>query len=202
MRAMEIIPAIDLRNGKCVRLYQGDYKLETIYSENPVETAMHWGNLGASRLHVVDLDGAKQGAPTNIQVLSDILSSVTTPVQFGGGIRTLEHARTLLEMGVDRLMIGTGAAAHPEFITGLCSDLSPHAIIVAVDALDGYVATDGWTKHSRISATDLILQMIDIGIYRFLYTDISKDGTLNGPDISAIRELISLKGVKLISNNY
>ena len=196
---MEVIPAIDLRDGKCVRLYQGDYDQQTVYSDDPVEVAVRWGDLGAPRLHVVDLDGARQGAPANLKVLEDILSSVSLPVQFGGGVRTVETAKAVAALGVDRVMVGTVAADSPELIEALCQVLTPAVVVVSVDARDGYVATEGWTESSRVRAADLIDRMMAMGVERFLYTDITRDGTLGGPNLAAIRELAARGPVKLMA---
>jgi phosphoribosylformimino-5-aminoimidazole carboxamide ribotide isomerase len=196
---MEVIPAIDIRDGRCVRLYQGDYGQETVYSEDPVEMAAHWVSLGATRLHLVDLDGAKAGAPANLSVVKGILSAVSVPVQLGGGIRTLETARAVASLGVDRVMLGTTAVETPDLVGKVCQKLGPESVVVSVDARDGYVAVKGWTQSSRTLAPDLIRRMADSGVRRFMYTDISRDGTLTEPNFAAIESLIRQTGVRLLA---
>lgn len=188
---MEVIPAIDLRGGKCVRLYQGDYDRETVYSEDPLEVAARWVGMGATRIHVVDLDGAKDGAPANIEVIEGIASSVSVPVQLGGGIRSVEDARMALSLGVDRVMVGTAAIENPDLIKDMREELGAEAVVVSVDARDGYVAVKGWTQSSRTLASDLIQHMTEMGVLRFLYTDIARDGTLSEPNFPSIEALAS-----------
>jgi phosphoribosylformimino-5-aminoimidazole carboxamide ribotide isomerase len=188
---MEVIPAIDLRGGKCVRLYQGDYDRETVYSEDPIEVAARWVCMGATRIHIVDLDGAKDGAPANIEVIEGIASSVSVPVQLGGGIRSVEDARMALSLGVDRVMVGTAAIENPDLIQNMREALGAEAVVVSVDARDGYVAVKGWTQSSRTLASDLIQHMTEMGVLRFLYTDIARDGTLSEPNFPSIEALAS-----------
>ena len=187
---MEIIPAIDLRGGKCVRLYQGDYARETVYSDDPTEMAKRWADMGATRLHVVDLDGAKQGSPGNLKVIQAIVSSVNVPVQVGGGVRTRESAEQLVSVGVSRIMMGTAAVDDPGLIEDLVDSLGTDSIIVTVDARDGLVALRGWTESSTVEAIDVMKKMADRGVSRFLYTDISRDGTLTEPNFQALEQLI------------
>ena len=188
---MEVIPAIDLRGGKCVRLYQGDYARETVYSEDPIEVAARWVGMGATRIHVVDLDGARDGAPANIAVIEGIASSVSVPVQLGGGIRSVESARMALSLGVDRVMVGTAAIENPDLIRNMREELGAEAVVVSVDARDGYVAVKGWTQSSRTLASELMQQMAEMGVLRFLYTDIARDGTLSEPNFPSIEALVS-----------
>ena len=187
---MELIPAIDLRDGKCVRLYQGDYARETVYSDDPTEMAKRWADMGATRLHVVDLDGAKQGTPGNLKVIRAIVSSVDVPVQVGGGVRTRESAEQLVAVGVSRIMMGTAAVDDPGLIEDLVNSLGTDSIIVTVDAKDGLVALRGWTESSTVEAIDVMKKMADRGVSRFLYTDISRDGTLTEPNFQALEQLI------------
>lgn len=187
---MEVIPAIDLRDGKCVRLYQGDYGQETVYSDNPVEMARHWVSLGATRLHVIDLDGAKAGIPANTSVVENIVTAVSTPVQLGGGIRTAQTARLMLALGVDRVLIGTAAIENPDIVRRLCDEFGAERVVITVDARDGYVAVKGWTADSQKSASALIEEMEGQGIGRFMYTDIGRDGTLTEPNFDAIESLL------------
>jgi len=186
---VEIIPAIDLKSGRCVRLYQGDYRKETVYSNDPVGVALRWQQEGARRLHLVDLDGAAAGGLVNLHVIKAIATQVEIPVQVGGGIRSLQAAEELLEMGVDRVVLGTAAVHDPDLIKKLCQD-HPGRAVVAVDARDGRVAIKGWMEGTSVSAIELAQRMEGLGVRRFLYTDISRDGTLTQPNFEAIRELV------------
>lgn len=196
---MELLPAIDLRNGKCVRLFKGDYGQETVFSDDPAAVAARWASEGAKMIHVVDLDGAREGAPANLTVVGEIVSSVKVPVQLGGGIRTSEAARRALALGVDRVLLGTTAVREPQTIGEICREHGPEALVVTVDARDGNVATEGWTQASETRAIDLVEQMMRLGVIRFLYTDIDRDGTLTEPNYRAIQELIDQTGVCLIA---
>ena len=180
-------------------LYQGDYGRETVYSENPVEMACHWVGLGAARLHVVDLDGAKSGAPENLGIVEDIVSSVSVPVQLGGGIRTVETARAVLALGVSRVVVGTAAIEDPDLIQTMCAEFGPDAVVVSVDARDGYVAVKGWTQGTRVRATDLVARMEERGVRRIMYTDIARDGTLTEPNFPAIESLVNQSGLRLLA---
>ena len=193
------MPAIDLLGGKCVRLYQGDYGRETVYSDDPSSVATRWVEVGAPRLHVVDLDGARAGAPTNLAEVEDIVSAVSVPVQLGGGIRTVGSARTVMALGVERVLVGTAAVEDPEMVRDMCRELGPDAVMVSVDARGGVVATAGWTQSSEVRATDVVTRMADMGVRRFLYTDIERDGTLTGPNFQAIGDLIRETGVRLVA---
>ena len=187
---MEIIPAIDIKSGKCVRLFQGDFQKETVFSDDPVGVALRWAREGALRLHVVDLDGAVKGEPVNLGAIKAILESIEIPLQVGGGVRSLETAETLLKLGVDRVVLGTAAVHQPAIICKLCGDHGSERVVIAVDARDGWVSVKGWTQSTSVSAKDLVKQMEELGATRFLFTDISRDGTLEGPNIEAIRELV------------
>jgi len=186
---MEVIPAIDIRGGKCVRLYQGDYDRETVFSEEPAAVAAHWADLGARRLHVVDLDGARDGVSANLNVVREIASTVSVPVQTGGGIRTIEAARVATSAGVDRVIIGTAAVENPDLAASLVEALGVDAVVVSVDARDGYVAIKGWTEGSCVRASTVVEQMEQRGVRRFMYTDIIRTDTLGGPNLPAIEEL-------------
>ena len=196
---MEVIPAVDLLRGRCVRLYQGDYERETVYSESPVEVARDWAGLGATRLHVIDLDGARDGTMANQAIVECIASSISVPIQLGGGIRTVEIARAAIRLGVDRVISGTAALENPEILQDMCDELGPQAVVVSVDARDGYVAIHGWTQSSRVQASDLVQRMADIGVRRFMYTDVARDGTLTEPNFGAIDALVSQTNVQLIA---
>ena len=196
---MELIPAIDLLGGKCVRLYQGDYGQETVYSEDPSSVAAEWVEAGASRLHVVDLDGARAGVPTNVAEVKGIVSNASVPVQLGGGIRTVSAARTVLVLGVDRVLVGTAAVEEPALVRDMCRELGPEAVVVSVDARGGVVATDGWTRIGEVMATELVVRMAEMGVRRFLYTDIDRDGTLTEPNFEAIGDLVRETGVPVVA---
>jgi phosphoribosylformimino-5-aminoimidazole carboxamide ribotide isomerase len=191
---MEVIPAVDIKGGKCVRLYQGDYLKETVFSENPVDVAINWRAQGARRLHVIDLDGAASGELSNIAVIEAIVKRVNLPVQLGGGIRDEATVAKLLDIGVGRVILGTVAVENPELVKSLCQKYDK-AIVVGIDARDGYVATHGWIKGTEIKALELGLQMVALGVKRIVYTDIKRDGTLTEPGFDAIAEMV--KGVNL-----
>ena len=197
---MEIIPAIDLKAGRCVRLYQGDYEKETIYSDDPVSVSWRWQHEGASRLHVVDLDGAASGELANLEVIRAISTQVNIPVQVGGGVRTLEAAQTLLGIGADRVVLGTAAVQDPDLVARLCNEHGGERVVVAVDARDGLVAIKGWTENTSVNASEMVERMEDLGVVRFLYTDISRDGTLTLPNFEAIQELVKHTGRPILAS--
>lgn len=178
---MLIIPAIDLRGGRCVRLFQGDFNQETSYSDSPTEVAQRWRDAGARRLHVVDLDGARAGEPTQLDLVAEITGS-DLPVQLGGGLRTLEHIQSALDAGVDRVVLGTVAIEHPELLREAVERFGAERIVLGVDARDGYVAVRGWEEVSTVPAIEIIEQAVGDGIERVVYTDIGRDGTLTSPN--------------------
>ena len=186
---IDIIPAIDLRNGKCVRLYQGDYNRETVFSEDPLEVALKWQSLGAPRIHLVDLDGAAAGEVVNLEIIETIANAVLVPTQLGGGIRTLETILRLLKMGVERAILGTAAVENADLIKEACRKYA-ESIIVSIDARAGQVATRGWLQGTDLKAVSLARDMASLGVRRFIYTDIIRDGTLTGPNYDALGELI------------
>lgn len=195
---MEIIPAIDLKGGRCVRLYQGDYSKETVFSEDPVAVAKKWQSQGARRLHLVDLDGAAAGEPKNLTLIEEIVKQVNLPVQLGGGIRNGATIKKLLKLGVQRVIIGTIAIEEPELITELCNQFK-EAIIIGIDARDGFVATRGWKQETSITAVDLARKTAALGAQRILYTDIKRDGTLTEPNYTAIAELLNMVTIPVIA---
>lgn len=197
---MEVIPAIDLRGGRCVRLYQGDYAQETVYSDDPVEVALRWQEMGAARLHVVDLDGAAQGEPVNLGVIESIARSLEAPIQVGGGIRDMGAVEKAWGIGVGRVVLGTSAVGNPELVESACRRFGPDALIVGVDARDGLVATRGWRESSDVTAIDLVSRMAALGVRRFVYTDISRDGTMTEPNFQAIEELMKSAGAAVIAS--
>lgn len=180
---MLIIPAIDLKDGKCVRLKQGRMEDDTVFSDDPVATAQHWVNEGARRLHLVDLNGAFAGNPIHKPVVEAIVrSQPELPIQIGGGIRSLETIEHYLEAGVSFVIIGTKAVQEPEFVEEACQKFAGH-IIVGIDAKDGMVATDGWAKVTEVKATDLAKRFADAGVSSIVYTDIARDGMMQGVNI-------------------
>lgn len=196
---MEVIPAIDLRGGKCVRLYQGDYSQETVFSEEPADVALKWQSLGAARLHLVDLDGAARGEPCNLATIDKIVRKVEIPLQVGGGIRQMETIEQLLAVGVKRVILGTTAVENPELVKEACSNFG-EAIIIGLDARDGYACTRGWLEKTGLKATTIARQMEALGARRFIYTDISRDGTLTQPNFKAVAELMDETGLPVIAS--
>lgn len=194
---MEVIPAIDLRNGKCVRLIQGRADRETVYYENPAEVARMWEQKGAKRLHLVDLDGAFKGVPQNKKVIKKIASQLNIPIQLGGGIRDINTVQQLLDLGINKVIIGTAAVNNPSLVKELV-DKYGERIMVGVDARDGMVAVKGWVESSNLKALDLVKDMEKIGIKEIVYTDISRDGTLKGPNLEATRKIAEKTSVNII----
>ncbi len=186
----EVIPAIDILNGKCVRLKQGRYDAETVYSKDPLEIAKKWESQGGKRLHVVDLDGARTGIPKNIEIIKNIAKEVNIPVQTGGGIRNFDLIKELIDFGVDRVILGTTAVKNPNLLARVCEKFGDQ-IAVAIDAKDGQVATEGWTKVSKKDTLTLAKEAIGFGVKRFIYTDISRDGMLTGPNFEGIKKFVS-----------
>jgi len=196
---MDVIPAIDLLNGKCVRLYQGDYDRAEVFNEDPVAMAQQWADEGATRLHLVDLDGAKAGHPVNLEAIAAIVRALDIPVQVGGGLRDRQSVADLLSTGVDRAILGTVAVKNPELVAQLCSEF-PQQIIVGIDARNGRVATQGWLETSEVLATELAERMAKLGAAAIIYTDIHRDGTLQGPNLEALRELASVVSIPIIAS--
>ena len=196
---MEIIPAIDLRGGNCVRLYQGDYAQETVFSANPLAVAERWQAEGGQRLHIVDLDGAHSGNPANLAAITAITRRLDIPVQVGGGIRSVDTAAGLLDAGADRIVVGTAAVANPDLVAGLCQRFGGERVVAALDARDGLVAIRGWTETSAITATELARRMANLGVLRLLYTDISRDGTLEEPNYDATAALVRDSGLRVLA---
>ncbi|MGI9952218.1 1-(5-phosphoribosyl)-5-[(5-phosphoribosylamino)methylideneamino]imidazole-4-carboxamide isomerase [Moorellaceae bacterium AZ2] len=196
---MIVFPAIDLRRGRCVRLYQGRPEEETVYSDNPVDVARKWVEEGAAWLHVVDLDGAFQGSVQNLDVIREIIKAAGVPVQVGGGVRTRADIEALLQAGAARVVLGTAAVADPDLVAGACR-VYGEAIAVGIDSRDGLVAIKGWVTTSPRRAVDLGREMADLGVRRLIYTDISRDGTLQGPNLGAIREMALSCGLPVIAS--
>jgi phosphoribosylformimino-5-aminoimidazole carboxamide ribotide isomerase len=196
---MMIIPAMDLKEGKVVRLLQGDPSQETIYSENPVELACHWQDRGARLLHVVDLDGAFLGAPVHLDLIERIARSVQIPIQVGGGIRSLENIMSVLEAGAERVILGTRAVGSPLFLSEACQQFKGH-ILLGVDAKGGYISIEGWTKPTTIKAVDFARQVSHFALSGIVYTDIFRDGMLTGPNLPALGEMAEAVSVPLIAS--
>lgn len=196
---MIVIPAIDLRAGKCVRLRQGDYSQETVYDEDPLNIARRFEDEGAALFHMVDLDGARSGVPENLGIVERVAKTVGIPVQYGGGVRTLEIAKRAIDAGVHRVIVGTKLIESPEFAESVFFALGESAA-AGIDARDGRVAVAGWTETSEISAEDLAVRMESLGARRFVVTDIARDGELQGPNLDFLRRLASVVRAKVIAS--
>ena len=196
---MEIIPAIDLMDGKCVRLVQGRFDQSTVFSDDPVDAARRWVDEGAQRLHLVDLDGSRVGAPQEIDTIRRILSAVNVPTQLGGGIRSLETARQMIELGIGRVIIGTSAALDTELARTIFGELGDQAIL-GVDAKDGYVAVKGWQETTAETAVEFAQRMQDLGAKRVIYTDISRDGMLQGVNAPAMKQMAEALDIPVIAS--
>nr|WP_314461038.1 1-(5-phosphoribosyl)-5-[(5-phosphoribosylamino)methylideneamino]imidazole-4-carboxamide isomerase [uncultured Clostridium sp.] len=197
---MQLYPAIDLKNGRCVRLKQGEFKEITVYSDKPEEIAALWQEQGAAYLHLVDLDGALAGHSVNKEVIQRIVNTVSIPVEIGGGIRSEEAIASMLSLGVARVIIGTKAVKQPEFIRDMIDKFGADRIVLGVDAKDGMVAVEGWEKLSQITASELCSQMKEYGIRHIVYTDISRDGMLSGPNVAYTKKLTDETGLDVIAS--
>lgn len=195
----EIIPAIDIRGGKCVRLLQGDYNQETVYGDDPLEMAKRWAGEGATRLHIVDLDGARDGVSANLGAIQSIAGALQIPVQVGGGIRTFEALDALLEAGVQRGILGTQAAKDPHFAEEAFA-IYADAVILGVDSKDGKVAVEGWQEVSNVSAIQFAKYMAEAGCMRIIFTDIARDGMLTGPNLEALAEMTKAVEIPIIAS--
>lgn len=194
---MEILPAIDLRNGQCVRLRQGDYAQETIFGDDPVAMAQRWESEGGERLHLVDLDGAKVGAPVNVEVIRSIVQAVSIPCQLGGGIRSEATVQTMLEeIGLDRVIIGTQALKQPDWFKGIVQKF-PNRICLGLDARDSMVATEGWLNVSQTSALELAKEYIGLPLAAVIYTNIANDGMMQGIDDATLNDFVQLAEMQL-----
>ncbi len=197
---MLIIPAIDIKNGKCVRLTQGRMDAETVYSENPVEIAKRWEDSGAKLIHIVDLDGAVEGIPKNQNIIKNIIKSIKTPVEIGGGIRDTEIIKDYLGIkGVKRVIIGTVAQENAEFVEEACRRF-PGSIAAGIDAIDGMVATRGWIKVTNEKAVNLAKRLEELGVSCIIYTDIARDGMLTGPNAKATKEMAHAVNIPVIAS--
>ncbi|NWF52316.1 MAG: 1-(5-phosphoribosyl)-5-[(5-phosphoribosylamino)methylideneamino]imidazole-4-carboxamide isomerase [Nitrospirae bacterium] len=186
---MIIIPAIDLKDGQCVRLFQGKRDAVTKYSNDPADTAKQWESCGAELLHIVDLDGAFTGRPKNLEAIIKIRNAVNIPIQLGGGVRSFDIINKIFSAGIDRVIIGTAAIQDPKFLNRSCSKYH-NRILVGIDAKDGMLAIKGWKEITTVKAVELAKSLEIEGIGGIVYTDITRDGTLSGPNITAIKNIV------------
>jgi len=194
---MIIFPAIDIKGGKCVRLLKGDFNKITQYKKSPLEQANEFSNLGFNNIHIVDLDGALHGRPVNSILIKEIIKKVKSKIQIGGGIRTIDDISRWIEMGIDRVVMGTAAVENIELLETACNKFK-NKIAVALDAKDGLIALSGWKKQTNISAVDFIKKIQNFGVSRIIYTDINRDGTKQGPNIKDTVELSSKSKIPLV----
>ena len=196
---MQIWPAIDIRGGKCVRLAQGDYAQETVYGSDPADMAHRFAMDGASGLHIVDLDGARSGNPENYNAIASIVSEIEIPCQVGGGIRDEKTIAKLIDLGIQRLIIGTKAINDPEWLAQMCRKYPEH-LLVGIDARQGMVATEGWEKTSSVSAVELVKNLSSLTLAGIIFTDISRDGMLSGPNFSEVNHVVDIAGIPVIAS--
>jgi phosphoribosylformimino-5-aminoimidazole carboxamide ribotide isomerase len=200
MSSFTLYPAIDMRGGKCVRLLQGDYNQETVYGDSPFDMANQFADQGAEWIHMVDLDGAKDGKKVNHEHVIRVAKELPAKVQIGGGIRSMDDVSFYLEEGVDRVILGSAAVSNPEFVREALNRYGGSRVAIGLDARDGFVATEGWLETSHIMAVDLAKRLVEEGAETFIFTDISKDGMLQGPNVEAIGELARITGKEVIAS--
>lgn len=196
---MILFPAIDIRDGKCVRLLKGRFDQETVFADRPADMAIKWQSQGGKYLHLVDLDGALQGRPVNLEAIRDIIANVNVPIQLGGGIRNIESIEAWLEAGVSRVILGSIAVKNPDLVKEACHKFGER-IVAGIDAKDGEVAVEGWGISGGVKATELAKRMADVGVARIIYTDISRDGTLSGVNVESTVELARAAGIPVIAS--
>ena len=196
---MRLYPAIDMIDGQCVRLVQGDYNQKSTFSENPVEVALKWQDLGGEFIHLVDLDGARKGNMPNFETIVNIAKTLDIPIEVGGGIRDMTAVEKYLENGINRVIIGTSAIRNPEFVKEAVEKYGDR-IVVGIDAKDGMVAVSGWEEVSDVSALKLAKQMEKIGVKTIIYTDIATDGMLSGPNVSAMKEMAEYTTMDVVAS--
>ena len=196
---MEVIPAIDIRAGRCVRLIQGDYSKETIFADNPMEMAIKWESEGAEYLHIIDLDGAKEGSAVNMDVISKICADSAARIQGGGGIRDYETAARYMDVGVSRVIMGTSAVDRTDELERILKSIGAESLVVSVDAREGIVALDGWTRESRMTVETVVKNIEALGVKRCMYTDILKDGTLSEPNYAGVENVVSSTNMKIMA---
>ncbi len=182
-----------------MRLYQGDFSRETVFSEDPLEVALKWQSLGAPRLHIVDLDGARSGEVENWDIINQIARAVLVPTQLGGGIRKLETIKQLFKAGIDRVVLGTAGVEDQKLVETVCRNFG-ESVVVGIDAREGFVATRGWRQQTEISVKEFVKDLVQLGVRRFIYTDIARDGTLTEPNFTAIFELVDALRVPVIAS--
>ena len=196
---MRLYPAIDMIDGKSVRLVQGDYNRKTVYSENPLEVALRWQELGGEYIHLVDLDGARYGNMPNYEIICNIANQLDIPIEVGGGIRDMDAVEKYLDHGVARVIIGTSAIKNPQFVKEAVKKYG-HRIAIGIDAKNGNVAIRGWEEVSQISALSLAKRMEQIGVSTIIYTDISTDGMLKGPNLAAMKEMTDYVSADIVAS--
>lgn len=196
---MEVIPAVDIKGGRCVRLLQGDFDKETVYADDPLQMAQHWESLGARRLHVVDLDGAKAGTPQNTDVMTRIVRSVRIPVQLGGGIRSLDTAVRMVDLGVDRVVVGTSAALDRDLAEAMFDSLGER-VVLGLDAREGFLAIHGWRQVLPRKAVDYAREMEALGARRIVHTDVGRDGMLAGVNLESMRQIAEAVQIPVIAS--
>ncbi len=196
---MIVIPAIDLKDGKCVRLLQGKKDAVTVYSDDPVSMAKHWAGLGAELIHIVDLDGAFTGKQQNFDVIVSIRKEISIPVQLGGGVRDMERIDKLIQLGVNRVIIGTSAVENPDMFKKACREF-PGKIMAGIDARDGKVAVKGWVEVTGLDAIEFAKNIESLGAAGIIYTDISRDGMLTGPNIDAMAQMVNAVNIPVIAS--
>ncbi|WP_425446401.1 1-(5-phosphoribosyl)-5-[(5-phosphoribosylamino)methylideneamino]imidazole-4-carboxamide isomerase [Dethiothermospora halolimnae] len=196
---MKIFPAIDMKDGKCVRLTQGDFNKVTVYNDNPLEVAKMWEEKGAEYIHLVDLDGAKEGKSKNMKIIKRILKEVKIPIQIGGGIRDEDKANTLIDIGVSRIILGTIAINNRELLKNLVNKYD-EKIVVSVDAKKELVAIEGWNKTSAINSIEFVSDLEGVGVKSIVYTDIAKDGMMKGPNIDVYKKLNNSSNINIIAS--
>lgn len=196
---MIILPAIDIQRGQCVRLYQGDFERVTVYDADPVQVALRWQTFGAGWLHVVDLDGAVAGHPVNLETIAQIRAATSLRIEMGGGVRSLTHIQQALDLGIDRVILGTVALTDRALLEEALANWGEH-IAVGLDARNGLVAISGWRETTQVQATALAAELHAVGVKRFIYTDIARDGALQGPNLNALREMQQAVPCSLIAS--
>jgi len=195
---IEIIPAVDIRDGRCVSLYQGDYQKETIFSDDPLDVALKWQSMGATRLHIVDLDGAARGEIVNLEIVRQLGSAMMIPTQIGGGIRSIETMEMLFKLGMDRVIVSSMAVEEPHLLEKACRRFGD-SLIVSLDAKDGFIAIHGWQQETVLDTVEYARTLVPLGVRRFIYTDIARGSTLTEPNFTAIFNLINEVGLPVIA---
>lgn len=197
---MNIYPAVDIKGGKCVRLIQGDFDKETVYLENPVEAAKMWQDQGAKWIHVVDLDGAKSGTPSNVDVIKNIRKALSANIQVGGGIRNMSTVENYLNLGINRIIFGSSAITNLSLVKETIDRFGADKVAVGIDVRQNQVAIEGWTKSSGIAIEKALGQLKDIGVKTIIYTDISRDGMMKGPNFTGIEKVLSFGDFSVIAS--